>query len=114
MLIANAPLNSMLNVLLDLIINHKIGNSATINKSLQLCFMIFLFIFLITLPPNQYKMTKIVFGRPSTQNQGRAQVPLPRKQQQKQQQQKKKILFYVKVSREIFLKIMIIYLVLPC
>ncbi len=53
----------------DPIINQIIGSTAKINNSLQLCFRISCFF--ITLPPNQYKITKLqIFDRPSTWNLG--------------------------------------------
>ncbi len=53
----NAPLTSVLKILSDPIINQTIGSSVQINRSLQLCFRISCFF--ISLPPNQYKITKI-------------------------------------------------------
>ncbi len=61
MLIANVQLTSMLKIFLNLIINHRIGVSAKIYKSLHLCFRISFFFFLplCTHSDYQYKITKI-------------------------------------------------------
>ena len=61
MCISKAPLTFMLKILLNLIINHLIGSSTKMNKSLQLCFRTgFLVPYFMTLFPNQYQNAKFL------------------------------------------------------